>query len=128
MESYNFAYGFNEGQATVELIDGKLCKGIGVNLFMNNRIYPGKEDREEKNAHNFEICYLRYDKKTGTLCTGTNGKCSEILEWKYEPNEVNCLKCIRKLALPMNSLGVGFTFRLNDQLFCITKCSLHKQS
>lgn len=52
-ESYNFAYGFNEGQVTVELIDGNLCKGIGVNLFMNSRIYPCKEDREDKHTHNY---------------------------------------------------------------------------
>lgn len=62
------------------------------------------------------------------LCSGANGKCSEIIEWKYGENEVNTLRCARKLALPMNSLGVGFTFRLHDHLFCITKCSLHKQS
>lgn len=62
------------------------------------------------------------------LWSGTNGKCSEIIEWKYNKNEGSSLRCVRKLALPMNSLGVGFTFRLHDQLFCITKCSLHKQS
>jgi hypothetical protein len=113
----------------VELVEGKLCRAIGVNIFIDHRIFPNKLDRDGNNVHNLDICYLNYDKENSLLYSGSNGKCSEIIEWEYEcSNDTVELSILRRLNLPLNSLGVAFTFKVKDHIYCITKCSLHKQS
>jgi hypothetical protein len=76
VQGYNFAYGFNEGSKTVELIDGKLCRAIGVNIYFEGKIYPEQSDRNLKKCHNYEVCYLTYDENSCLLYSGSNGKSS----------------------------------------------------
>jgi len=67
VKGYTFAFGFNEGSKTVELINDKICRAIGVNIFLDGHIYFG---------HNYEITLLQYDSKMNKLCSCSEGRCS----------------------------------------------------
>lgn len=45
--TYNYVYGFNKGINTVEVINGKICRAVGVNIFLDGEIYPIQGDTKK---------------------------------------------------------------------------------
>lgn len=58
---YRFIVGLNQGYKTVEIIENKICRALGTNLYYNSSVFPNLVDRRDGNYHNLDICALFYD-------------------------------------------------------------------